>query len=122
MEGKYRKEKQEDAKANVDYSVQQNAAAAQAKTQGEAQVIQLKESIKGEVLVAVESMKGQIAQQLAVLNEILKQNSSREQKILDETPLAVLAEAAQQMAPTQQGPSEELMESPEEGTRPQMVT
>lgn len=122
MEGKYRKEKQEDAKANVDYSVQQNAAAAQAKTQGEAQVIQLKESIKGEVLVAVESMKGQMAQQLAVLNEILKQNSSREQKILDETPLAVLAEAAQQMAPPQQGPSEELMESPEEGTRPQMVS
>lgn len=117
MENKYRKEKQEDAKANTDYAVQQNTGAAQAKAQAEAQIIQLKETIKGDVLVAVESMKGQMAQQLAVLNEILKQNSSREQKILDETPLAVLANAAQQqqmMAPEEEVEVEEEIENEQE--------
>lgn len=117
MENKYRKEKQEDAKANTDYAVQQNTGAAQAKAQAEAQIIQLKETIKGDVLVAVESMKGQMAQQLAVLNEILKQNSSREQKILDETPLAVLASAAQQqqmMAPEEEVEVEEEIENEQE--------
>jgi hypothetical protein len=115
MENKYRKEKQEDAKANTDYAVQQNAAAAQAKAQGDAQIVQLKESVKGEVLVAVEAMKGQMAQQLAVLNEILKQNSSREQKILDETPLAIITAAAQQQQQDQaMAPQEEAQGMPEE--------
>ena len=62
-------------------------------------------------------MKGQMAQQLAVLNEILKQNSSREQKILDETPLAVLANAAQQqqmMAPEEEVEVEEEIENEQE--------
>lgn len=113
MEGKYRKEKQEDAKLNTDYAVQQNAGAAQAKAQNEAQVAQIKEAAKGEALMAVEQIKGQMAQQLAVLQEILAQNTAREQKILAETPLAVLANASQQSQEVEE-PNEQL-EGPEGG-------
>jgi hypothetical protein len=56
-----------------------------------------------------------MAQQLAVLNEILKQNSSREQKILDETPLAIITAAAQQQQQDQaMAPQEEAQGMPEE--------
>lgn len=99
-EEKYRKQKQEDAKLNVDYSIQQNQSSAMAKGQMDAQLIQLKEQLRAEALVSQEEVKGMMQQQLAILNEILKSNSAREQKILDEVPLAslVAAEQAQQQA------------------------
>lgn len=109
-EEKYRKQKQEDAKLNVDYSIQQNQGSAQAKAEMEAQLIQIKEQMKAQGLAAQEEVKGLMQQQLAILNEILKSNSAREQKILDEAPLAAIIAAGQQndlAQYQQQAPQEE---------------
>ena len=119
-EEKYRKQKQEDAKLNVDYSIQQNQGSAQAKAEMEAQLIQIKEQMKAQGLAAQEEVKGLMQQQLAILNEILKSNSAREQKILDEAPLAAIIAAGQQnqIAQYQQQPqemSEEEMMAEQEG-------
>lgn len=112
-EEKYRKQKQEDAKLNVDYSIQQNQGSAQAKAEMEAQLIQIKEQMKAQGLAAQEEVKGLMQQQLAILNEILKSNSAREQKILDEAPLAAIIAAGQQNELAQyqqQVPQEEMDE------------
>jgi len=101
-EQKYRKQAQEDAKANTDYAVQQNSGAAQAKAQAEAQLIQIKETLRKDALLAQEEMKGVMAQQTKILEEILKSNSMLEQKILEQVPLAsVMAAQQQQMAQEQ---------------------
>lgn len=118
MEGKYRKQKQEDAKLNTDYAVQQNAGMAKAKAEADGQLIQLKEGLRAEAMAGVEQIKGVMAQQTEILKEILKQNSAREEKLLNETPLAVMMDAlgsASQQEPDMEAEGAEQPEMQEEG-------